>query len=36
MRFDRYTVALLTLRPDAPLMTDAEAVDQRTDNAKGR
>ena len=27
MRFDRYTVTLLTLRPDAPVMTDAEAAD---------
>lgn len=27
MRFDRYTVILLTLRPDAPLMTDAEAAE---------
>jgi uncharacterized protein YciI len=25
MRFDRYTVILLTLRPDAPVMTDDEA-----------
>ena len=25
MRFDRYTVILLTLRPDAPAMTDEEA-----------
>jgi uncharacterized protein YciI len=25
MRFDSYTVILLTLRPDAPVMTDAEA-----------
>jgi uncharacterized protein YciI len=25
MRFDRYTVVLLTLRPDAPVHTDAEA-----------
>jgi uncharacterized protein YciI len=25
MRFDRYTVILLTLRPDAPVMTDEEA-----------
>lgn len=27
MRFDRYTVILLTLRPDAPTMTDDEAAD---------
>jgi uncharacterized protein len=27
MRFDRYTVTLLTLRPDAPEMTDDEAAD---------
>jgi uncharacterized protein YciI len=27
MRFDRYTVILLTLRPDAPVMTDDEAVE---------
>ncbi|MEV5961668.1 YciI family protein [Kribbella sp. NPDC051952] len=27
MRFDRYTVILLTLRPDAPLLTDAEAAE---------
>lgn len=27
MRFDRYTVILLTLRPDAPVMTDDEAAD---------
>ena len=27
MRFDRYTVTLLTLRPDAPVMTDDEAAD---------
>jgi uncharacterized protein YciI len=27
MRFDRYTVILLTLRPDAPAMTEAEADD---------
>ncbi|TCC58032.1 hypothetical protein E0H73_27195 [Kribbella pittospori] len=26
MRFDRYTVTLLTLRPDAPVMTDDEAA----------
>ena len=26
MRFDRYTVVLLTLRPDAPVMTDDEAA----------
>jgi uncharacterized protein YciI len=26
MRFDRYTVTLLTLRPDAPVMTAAEAA----------
>lgn len=26
MRFDRYTVMLLTLRSDAPAMTDAEAA----------
>ncbi|MEV0289826.1 YciI family protein [Kribbella sp. NPDC050820] len=26
MQFDRYTVILLTLRPDAPVMTDAEAT----------
>lgn len=26
MQFDRYTVILLTLRPDAPAMTDAEAT----------
>ncbi|MFI7067262.1 YciI family protein [Kribbella sp. NPDC050124] len=26
MQFDRYTVILLTLRPDAPEMTDAEAT----------
>jgi uncharacterized protein YciI len=25
MQFDRYTVTLLTLRPDAPLMTDQQA-----------
>lgn len=25
MQFDRYTVILLTLRPDAPVMTDDEA-----------
>ena len=25
MRFDRYTVTLLTLRPDAPAMTDEQA-----------
>lgn len=25
MRFDRYTVILLTLRPDAPAMTDEQA-----------
>jgi uncharacterized protein YciI len=25
MRFDRYTVILLTLRPDAPVMTDEQA-----------
>ncbi|WP_329481769.1 YciI family protein [Kribbella sp. NBC_01484] len=30
MRFDRYTVILLTLRPDAPAMTDEEA-DERQD-----
>lgn len=27
MTFDRYTVILLTLRPDAPAMTDEEAAD---------
>jgi uncharacterized protein YciI len=27
MQFDRYTVILLTLRPDAPEMTDDEAAD---------
>ncbi|HZM77986.1 MAG TPA: YciI family protein [Candidatus Limnocylindrales bacterium] len=27
MRFDRYTVILLTLRPDAPVMTDEEAAE---------
>ncbi|TDW66060.1 YciI family protein [Kribbella pratensis] len=27
MRFDRYTVILLTLRPDAPVMTDDEAAE---------
>lgn len=27
MQFDRFTVILLTLRPDAPLMTDEEAAD---------
>jgi uncharacterized protein YciI len=27
MRFDRYTVVVLTLRPDAPAMTEAEASD---------
>ena len=27
MQFDRYTVILLTLRPDAPAMTDEEAAD---------
>jgi uncharacterized protein YciI len=27
MRFDRFTVILLTLRPDAPVMTDAEAAE---------
>ena len=27
MRFDRYTVTLLTLRPDAPVMTHEEAAD---------
>ncbi|NUT38040.1 MAG: hypothetical protein HOV79_33750 [Hamadaea sp.] len=27
MRFDRYTVIVLTLRPDAPAMTDEQAVD---------
>jgi|SRR5215212_438541 uncharacterized protein len=27
MRFDRYTVTLLTLRPDAPVMTDEEAAE---------
>lgn len=26
MRFDRYTVTLLVLRPDAPAMTDEEAA----------
>ncbi|WP_350281195.1 YciI family protein [Kribbella sp. HUAS MG21] len=26
MRFDRYTVILLTLRPDAPVMTEDEAA----------
>jgi uncharacterized protein len=25
MRFDRYTVILLTLRPDAPVMTEEQA-----------
>ena len=27
MRFDRYTVILLTMRPDAPVMTDEEAAE---------
>lgn len=27
MRFDRYTVILLTLRPDAPVMSEAEAAE---------
>jgi uncharacterized protein len=27
MRFDRYTVTLLTLRPDAPVMTDEQAAE---------
>jgi uncharacterized protein YciI len=27
MRFDRYTVVLLTLRPDAPVMTDEQAAE---------
>jgi uncharacterized protein YciI len=27
MRFDRYTVTLLTLRPDAPVMTEQAAAD---------
>lgn len=27
MRFDRYTVILLTLRPDAPVMTEDEAAE---------
>lgn len=27
MRFDRYTVILLTLRPDAPVMTDEQAAE---------
>lgn len=27
MQFDRYTVILLTLRPDTPVMTDDEAAD---------
>jgi uncharacterized protein YciI len=27
MRFDRYTVTMLMLRPDAPVMTDEEAAD---------
>ena len=27
MRFDRYTVTLLTLRPDAPAMTEAQAAE---------
>ena len=27
MRFDRYTVILLSLRADAPVMTEAEAAD---------
>jgi uncharacterized protein len=27
MRFDRYTVILLTLRPDAPVMTDDQAAE---------
>jgi uncharacterized protein YciI len=27
MKFDRYTVILLTLRPDAPVMTDEEATE---------
>jgi uncharacterized protein len=27
MRFDRYTVILLTLRPDAPVMTDEDAAE---------
>jgi len=27
MRFDRYTVILLTLRPDAPVMTDEHAAE---------
>ena len=27
MRFDRYTVTMLTLRPDAPVMTDEEAAE---------
>jgi uncharacterized protein YciI len=26
MRFDRYTVTMLTLRPDAPVQTDEEAA----------
>ena len=27
MRFDRYTVVLLTLRPDAPVMTEEQAAE---------
>jgi hypothetical protein len=27
MRFDRYTVTLLTQRPDAPAMTDEQAAE---------
>ena len=27
MKFDRYTVILLTLRPDAPVMTDEQAAE---------
>ena len=27
MRFDRYTAILLTLRPDAPVMTDEQAAE---------